>query len=44
MFPGYIFVAFNVTKGGWRAINPTNGITQLVSFGKDAALVPLDII
>ena len=44
MFPGYIFVAFNVTKGGWRAINSTNGITRLVSFGKDPAPVPLDII
>jgi transcriptional antiterminator RfaH len=44
MFPGYIFVAFNVAKGGWRAINSTNGITRLVSFGKDPAPVPLDII
>lgn len=44
MFPGYIFVSFDVTKGGWRAINSTNGITRLVSFGKDPAPVPLDII
>lgn len=44
MFPGYIFVFFDVSKGGWRAINSTNGITQLVSFGKDPAPVPLDII
>jgi transcriptional antiterminator RfaH len=44
IFPGYIFVSFDVTKGGWRAINSTNGITRLVSFGKDPALVPLDII
>lgn len=44
MFPGYIFVAFNVATGGWRAINSTNGITRLVSFGKDPAPVPLDIV
>jgi transcriptional antiterminator RfaH len=44
MFPGYIFVSFDVIKGGWRAINSTNGITRLVSFGKDPAPVPLDII
>lgn len=44
MFPGYIFVSFDVSKGGWRAINSTNGITRLVSFGKDPAPVPLDII
>ncbi len=44
MFPGYIFVSFDVAKGGWRAINSTNGITRLVSFGKNPAPVPLDII
>jgi len=44
MFPGYIFVSFDVTQGGWRAINSTNGITRLVSFGKDPAPVPLYII
>lgn len=44
MFPGYIFVAFDVTEGGWRSINSTNGITRLVSFGKDPTPVPIDII
>lgn len=44
LFPGYIFVAFDVAKGGWRAINSTNGVTRLVSFGKDPAPVPLDIV
>jgi len=44
MFPGYIFVAFDTVKGDWRAINSTNGITRLVSFGKDPAPIPLDII
>lgn len=44
LFPGYIFVAFDTAKGGWRAINATLGITRLVSFGKDPAPVPLDLI
>lgn len=44
LFPGYIFVAFDSAGGHWRAINSTNGITRLVSFGKEPASVPLDIV
>lgn len=44
LFPGYIFVAFNVGAGHWRTINSTDGITRLVSFGKVPASVPLDIV
>ena len=44
MFPGYIFVAFDIAQGGWRAINGTYGITRLVGFGKDPAPVPAEII
>ena len=44
LFPGYIFVAFNAGAGLWRTINSTNGITRLVSFGKEPAPVPLDIV
>ena len=44
LFPGYIFVAFNPGAGHWRAINSTSGITRLVSFGKEPAPVPLDIV
>jgi len=44
LFPGYIFVSFDITKGGWRAVNSTNGVTRLVSFGKEPAPVPQDII
>lgn len=40
LFPGYIFVAFNAYKGGWSAINSTQGITRLVSFGRMPAPVP----
>jgi len=44
LFPGYVFVAFNTGAGHWRTINSTNGITRLVSFGKEPAPVPLDIV
>jgi transcriptional antiterminator RfaH len=44
LFPGYIFVALNVTRGLWRSVNSTYGITRLVSFGKDPAPVPLDLV
>lgn len=44
VFPGYIFVSFDTAKGGWLAINSTTGITRLVSFGRDPAPVPLDIV
>lgn len=44
LFPGYIFVAFDVSRGFWRTVNSTYGITRLVSFGKEPAAVPLDLV
>jgi transcriptional antiterminator RfaH len=44
LFPGYIFVAFDTGAGHWRTINSTHGITRLVSFGKEPAPVPRDIV
>jgi transcriptional antiterminator RfaH len=44
LFPGYIFVSFDVTQGGWRTVNSTYGITQLVSFDNEPTTVPRDII
>lgn len=44
LFPGYIFVALDVTQGLWRRVNSTNGITRLVSFGKEPAAVPPDLV
>ncbi len=44
LFPGYIFVAFDVSGGLWRTVNSTHGITRLVSFGKEPAPVPLDLV
>lgn len=44
LFPGYIFVAFDVACGLWRTVNSTYGITRLVSFGKEPTAVPLDLV
>lgn len=44
LFPGYLFVAFDTSAGGWYRINSTYGVTKLVSFGSEPAPVPGDII
>lgn len=44
LFPGYIFVAFDIAHGFWRTVNSSYGITRLVSFGKEPTAVPLDIV
>ncbi len=40
LFPGYIFVAFDTTLGGWKSVNGTYGVSQLVCFGKTPTAVP----
>lgn len=40
LFPGYLFVAFTMGRGGWRAVNSTHGVTRLVGFGGTPAEVP----
>ena len=32
VFPGYIFVKFELDKGDWRKINSTPGVNKLISF------------
>lgn len=44
LFPGYIFVAFHIEHGHWRAINSTQGITKLVSFGSSPSSVPSELV
>lgn len=44
LFPGYLFVAFDVRTGGWRTVNSTYGITRLVALGREPTPVPLDLI
>ncbi|MGE3643996.1 MAG: transcription termination/antitermination protein NusG [Beijerinckiaceae bacterium] len=44
LFPGYIFVAFDVSSGLWRAVNSTFGITRLVGHGNEPTAVPSDLV
>ncbi len=44
LFPGYLFVAFDIGKDGWRKVNSTYGITRIVSLGKDPTPVPSDLV
>lgn len=40
LFPGYIFVNICISSGAWRSVNSTYGVTKLVSFGSEPAVVP----
>ncbi len=44
LFPGYIFVAFDAARGLWRTVNSTYGVSRLVSFGREPAAVPGDLV
>ncbi len=44
LFPGYMFVAFDITQGVWRAVNSTYGVTRLVSFGTEPAEIPFELV
>jgi transcriptional antiterminator RfaH len=44
LFPGYIFVSFDVAQGLWRTVNSTQGITRLVCFGKKPMAVPQGLV
>ena len=44
LFPGYLFVAIDSVKGGWRAVNSTFGISRLVSFGDKPVSVPAGLV
>ena len=44
LFPGYLFVEFDVQTGPWRTVNSTLGITRLVSFGGEPMPVPCKLV
>lgn len=45
LFPGYIFVHFDIGDFRWRAVNSTVGVSRLVRFGSDhPAPVPGDLM
>jgi len=43
LFPRYLFVQLDADKG-WSTLRSTKGVTRLVSFGTDPALVPAALI
>ena len=44
LFPGYMFVAFDIQDAPWRKINNTKGVSKLVSFNDYPEPVPIDLI
>jgi transcriptional antiterminator RfaH len=44
LFPGYLFVALDITTDGWRKVNSTYGITRIVSLGNNPTPVPRDFV
>ncbi len=44
VFPGYIFVSLDISQGSWSTINSTHGVTRLVSFGKEPASIPPELM
>ena len=44
LFPGYIFLSFDLQQGSWRAARSTHGITRLVSFGAEPTIVPTQVV
>ena len=44
LFPGYMFVSFELDTAPWRKINSTVGVTQLVGFDGRPKALPTDLI
>jgi transcriptional antiterminator RfaH len=44
LFPGYLFVAFDLSRESWRAINGTFGIRSLIMSGERPAPVPVGVV
>ena len=44
LFPGYVFVALDVGRERWRAVNSTLGILHLVRFGETPAALPEGLV
>jgi transcriptional antiterminator RfaH len=44
LFPGYVFVRFNIAYTPWRAIDSTVGVRRLVKHGETPAAVPYGVV
>jgi len=44
LFPGYVFIELSKLSSNWRPIRSTRGVSRLISFGDNPAIVPDDAI
>jgi transcriptional antiterminator RfaH len=44
LFPRYLFVAFDVEIGRWRAVNGTIGVSHLICHGEQPMALPDDVV
>lgn len=44
LFPGYLFVAFSLRQGRWRAVNSTQGVSRVVCLGQEPTPLPDELI
>jgi transcriptional antiterminator RfaH len=44
LFPGYLFTLLDINEQGWRSINGTYGVCQIVGFGGRPSPVPEGLV
>ncbi len=44
LFPGYLFVLFDVNKNNWLKIKSTIGVRKIISIGNNPVKVPSEIV
>ena len=44
LFPGYMFIAFDVAKSEWHKINNTFGVSRLVTFNSSLKSLPTTVV
>lgn len=44
LFPGYMFVAFDITSGALRKVNATLGVNRIVTVGDTPADIPRHVV
>jgi transcriptional antiterminator RfaH len=44
LFPGYMFAAIDMSTQRWRVIRSTIGVSRVVTYGDEPALVPVSIV
>ena len=44
LFPGYMFIALDLSRQPWRSINGTHGVVSLVMSGAAPAVVPRGVV